>query len=125
MLTQNNLRKGEGKLKSFDPKVGCAQQRRNMEDEEACWEQEWNYRKVFYNMAEKVDKLFSEYEKTIRHEKKDAHENRSVNHEGDGEDPPPSPSSSDSPHHSNQDSKHTSKKPFFKLDVKFDLLMYT
>lgn len=52
-------------------------------------------------MAEKVDKLFSEYEKAIRHEKKDVDNNRLVNHEGGGEELPPSFSSSDSSHHSN------------------------
>ena len=71
-----------------------------------------------------MDKLFSEYEKEIRYEKKDADDNIPVNHEGGGEEPPPSPSSSDSSHHSHHDSKHSSKKPFFELDVKFDLPMY-
>lgn len=75
-------------------------------------------------MAEKVEKLFSEYEKGIRHKKKDVDDNRSVNREGGGEYPPPSPSLSDSSHQSNQDSKPTSKKPFFNLDEKFDLSMY-
>jgi len=59
MLTRNKLRKGEGILKSFDPEVGRGRKRINMENEEACWEEEQNFRKVFYNMAEKVDKLFS------------------------------------------------------------------
>ena len=71
-----------------------------------------------------MDKLFLKYEKALGHEKQDVDENRSENHEGGGECPPPSPSSTDSSHHSNRDSKHTSKKPFFKLDVKFDLLIY-
>ena len=95
-----------------------------MENEEARWEEEHNFCKVFYNVGEKVDNLFSEYEKALGHEKEDVDDNRSANHEGGGEDPPHSPSSCDSSHHSNRDSKHTSKKPFFKLDVKFDLPMY-
>lgn len=81
-------------------------------------------RKVFYNMAKKADKLFLESEKALGHEKEGVDDNRSTNHEGGGEDPPPSPSSRYSSHHSHCDSKHSSKKPFFKLDVKFDLLMY-
>ena len=72
MLTRNKLQRGEGKLKSFDPKVGHARQRRNMAEEEAFWEEERSYRKAFYNMVEKVDKLFAEYEKTVKPEKKDA-----------------------------------------------------
>ena len=95
-----------------------------MVDEEARWEEEHNFLKVFYNMAKKVDKLFLEYEKALGHEKEGADDNRSKNHEGGGEEPPPSPSSSDSSHHSNRDSKHASKKLFFKLDVNFDLPTY-
>ena len=48
-----------------------------MENEEALWEEEQNFCKVFYNMAEKVDKLFSGDEKTLGHEKQDVNENRS------------------------------------------------
>ena len=95
-----------------------------MANAEARWEEEENFRKVFYNMAGKVDKLLAEYEKALGHEKKDVDDHGSTNQEGGGEEPPPSPSSSDSSHHSNRDSKHTSKKLFFKLDVKFDLPMY-
>ena len=49
-------------------------------------------------------------------------------HGNGGEDPPPSPSttkSSSSSHHlHHRNSIGASKKPFFKLDVKFDLPMY-
>lgn len=123
MLTKNKLQIGKGNLKSFDPKAGCAPQRRNMADEEDRWEEERNYCKEFYNMAEKVDKFFLEHEKAIKHEKKDVDEHGSVNHGGDGEESLPSHSSSDSSssfsHHSNKNHRHTSKKSFFKLDVKF------
>lgn len=124
MLTQNKLQKGGGMLNSFDPKVGRAQRRRKMENEEARWEEEHNFHKVFYIWHRKWTSYFSENEQALGHEKKDADDNGSTNHEGGGEEPPPSPSSSDGSHHSNHDSKHTSKKPFFKLDIKFDLPMY-
>ena len=77
MLTQNKLQKGEGTLKSDHPEARCIQRRRNMENEEALWKEEQNFRKVFYNMADKVDKLFSEYEKAFGHKKKDVDDNRS------------------------------------------------
>jgi len=48
-----------------------------MENEEARWEEEQNFRKVFYNMAKNVDKLFSEYEKALGHEKQYKDDNRS------------------------------------------------
>lgn len=52
-----------------------------------------------------------------------------VHHGGGGEEPPPSPFtneifSSSSSHHSNRHHKNTSKKPFSKLDVKFDFPTY-
>lgn len=82
-------------------------------------------------MAEKVDKLFVEYEKTIKPEKKKPYDHALVNHEGGRGEPlePPSPPSSDSfssssSHHSNKHHKNTSKKPFLKLDVKFDFPTY-
>lgn len=70
-------------------------------NEEARQEEEHNFRKVFYNMAEKLDKLLSKYEKELGHDKEYVNDNRSENHEGGGEQPPPSPYSSDSSHHSN------------------------
>ena len=80
-------------------------------------------------MVEKVEKLFAECGKTIKLEKKGADDHVSVNHGDGGEAPPPSPSSSDSSssssHHSCRRHRHTSKKPFLKLDVNFDLPMYT
>ena len=103
-------------LKSFDPEAGHAQQKRNMANEEARWEEEQNFCKVFYNMARKVDQLFTEYEKALGHEKQDVNDHESTNKEGGGEDSPPSSSSSDS--------SHQSKKSLFKLHVKFDLPMY-
>lgn len=71
-----------------------------------------------------MDKLLLEYEKALGHEKEGFDDNTLANHEGGEEEPPPSPSSSDISHHSHRGSKHSSKKPFFKLDVKFDLPMY-
>ena len=47
-----------------------------MENEEAHQEEEHNFRKVFYNMADKVDKLFSEYEKALSHGKEGVNDNR-------------------------------------------------
>ena len=43
-----------------------------MANEESCWEEDHNYHKAFYNMAEKVEKMFAEYEKMVKPEKKDA-----------------------------------------------------
>ena len=75
-------------------------------------------------MAEKLDKMFLEYEKVLQHEKKDVDDHRLAHHGDGGEYPPPYPYSSDSSHHFSLYSRHASKKPFLKLDVKFDLLMY-
>ena len=58
-------------------------------------------------MVDKVEKIFLEYEKIIKHEKKGPKDHASVHHEGGGGDPPPSLSSSESysssfSHHSNR-----------------------
>lgn len=95
-----------------------------MADDEAHYEEERNYHKAFYTMAEKVDQLFSRLEKV---EERKPEEQGSVHGNG-GEEPPPSPStseiSSSSHHHHHRNSRDASKKPFFKLDVKFDIPMY-
>lgn len=97
-----------------------------MVDKEAQMEEEKNYHKIFFTMVEKVDKLFVEYENTIKPKKKEPNDYALVNHEGGRGDPlePPSPSSSDisssfASHHSNKNHRNASKKPFFKIDVKF------
>lgn len=103
-----------------------------MVDEEAQIEEERNYHKYFYIMAKKVDKLFREYEKTIKFKKKETDDHALINHGGSREEPPPSPSSSDnsssyysSSHHSNRHKRNASKNPFLKLDVKFDLPIFS
>jgi len=50
-----------------------------MANEEAHSEDEQNFQKVFYNMAGNVDKLFTEYEKALGHEKKDVDDHESAN----------------------------------------------
>jgi len=101
-----------------------------MVDEEARTEEEQNYHKIFFTMVEKVHKLFAEYEKEIKPKKKEPDEYALVNRGEGGEHPkPPSPYSigsysSSSSHLSNMHHRNTSKKPFFKLDVKFDLPTY-
>lgn len=95
MLTRNRLQRGEGKLESFDPEVGRLARRKEMVDEEAWMEQEWNYDNIFFTMEEKVDKLFAKYENKINLEKKELDDHASKNHQGGGKEPiePPSPSS--------------------------------
>ena len=95
-----------------------------MADEEAHHEEERNFHKTFYTMGENVSQLLSRLEKV---------EERNLEEQGslrgnDGEEPPPSPSTSESSssshHHNRRNSRDASKKPFFKLDVEFDLPMF-
>ena len=55
-------------------------------------------------------------------------EEQGLVHGNGEEEPPPSPSTSESSssshHHHHINSTYSSKKPFFKLDVKFDLPMF-
>lgn len=78
-------------------------------------------------MIDRVEKLFSRLEK-IESAEKITLEGQGLVHEDDGGDPPPSPSTSESysssHHHNHINPKDASKKPFPKLDVKFDLPMF-
>lgn len=123
MLTRNRLRRGEGKLKYFDPEAGHALRRRRMAHEEDCYEEELNFRKTFYTMAESIGQLLSRLEKE---KGKKAEEQGSVHGNGEEEPPPPSTSESysSSHHHHHRNSRDSSKKPFFNLDVKFELPMF-
>lgn len=80
-------------------------------------------------MEDKVDKMFAEYEKTLKLEKNGPNDHGSRNHGVGGEYHPTSPSTSEissySSHRSNINQRNASKKPFFKLDVKFDLLVFS
>lgn len=58
--------------------------KKNMADEEARMEEEQNYKNIFFTMADKVDKLFAEYNKTIKPKKKELDDHALVNHEGGG-----------------------------------------
>jgi len=124
MLTRSRLRRGEGTLQACDPEAGRARQRRNMGDEDRN-EEELNFRKTFYTMADRVERLFSRLE---RLEKTGYHslEGQGSVHGDGGGNPPPSgnESPSSSSNHHNKNSGNASNKPFFKLDVKFDLPVY-
>ena len=106
MLTTNRLRRGEEKLKYFDPKSRRAHRRRNM-DVDARNEEDLNFRKTFYTLADRVEKLFSRLEKLESARENDL-EGQGSAHGDDGGDPPPSPSTSEcsysSSHHHHRNS---------------------
>jgi len=124
MLTRGKLQRGEGNLEPFEPEVGRAPRRRNMAEEEACIEEERNFKNTFYSMEENISQLVIRLETT----KERNPGGQGSAHGNDGEEPPPSPfggEGSSSPHHHNhRDPKDALKKPFFKLDVKFDLPVF-
>ena len=119
MLTRSWLRRGEGTLKSFDPEAGRAHWRRNMDDDVRN-EDELKFRKTFYTMSDRVEKLFSRLEK-LEKAGENASEGQGSGHGDNGGDPPPSPptneNSSSSSHHHHKNLGNASNKPFFKLDV--------
>lgn len=75
-------------------------------------------------MVENVDQLLSRLEKA--EERKP--DEQGSGHGNGGEEPRPSPSTSESSssshHHNHRNPRDASKKPFFKLDVKFDLPIF-
>jgi len=124
MLTSGRLQRGEGNLEPFDPEAWRAPSRRNMAEEEARIEEECNFRKAFYSMAENVSQLVLRLE---RAEGRIVEELGSKHGDGGGDPPhsPPANEGSSSPHHNNpRNPRETSKKPFFKLYFKFDLPVF-
>ena len=95
-----------------------------MEKDEAHIEEERNFIKTFYSMVENISQLVFRLEKDEERNP----EGQGSTHGNGGEEPPPSPSgiegSPSSHHHNRRNSKDASKKPFLKLDVKFDLPMF-
>ena len=65
MLTRAKLQAGEGTLEPYNSEIGRAHRRRKMDANDARTEMEANFHKVFYMMADKVDKLFADYEKCM------------------------------------------------------------
>ena len=124
MLTRNKLQRGEGELEPFDPEAGFSHRSRNMAEEEADLEEERNFRKTFYSVAENVGKLVLRLEQVEERNPKE----QGSGHGNGGKEPPPSPSASESSssshHHNCRNSRDAFKKPFFKLDAKFDLTMF-
>ena len=108
MLTRAKLQVGEGTLEPYNSKIKRAHRRRNMDANDSHTEMEANFHKVFYMMADNVDKLFADYEEHMAKErngsevkKEDKEEmdegNASINQGGGGKeplDPPSSPSTS-------------------------------
>ena len=96
-------------------------------DENVRNEEELNFCKILYAMADRVQKLFSRLDK-LESAGENALEGQGSMHGDDGGDPPPSPSTSGSSSYSSQNrhwnSGNASKRPFLKLDVKIDLPMY-
>ena len=97
MLTSSKIKQGEGVLEAFNTKIGRANQREKMADEDYQGEDEKAFRKAFYQMTDIVEKLFSDYQERLE-KKKMKKEQAKDNAWGKGKDPsnPSSPSSSSS-----------------------------
>ena len=70
MLTRVKLQPGEGTLEPYNSEIGCAHRRRKMDANDAHIKMEENFHKVFYMMANKVDKFFADYEGRMAKERK-------------------------------------------------------
>lgn len=125
MLIRNKLQRGEGELEPFNPEAGRAPRRINMDEDEAHIEEKRNFRKTFYSMAENISQLVLRLEKAEERNPK----GQGSTHGNGREEAPPSSSgsegSSSSHHHNCRNSKDASKKPTLKLDVKFDIPIFS
>ena len=63
------MQAGEGSLEPYNSEIRRAHRRRKMDANDARTEMEANFHKVFYMMADKVDKLFADYEERMEKER--------------------------------------------------------
>ena len=94
MLTRSRFQHGEGELETFDPKTS-SRRRKKMASEDYREEDEKAFHKAFYQMVDRVEKLFVDYHERLD-KKKRKKEKAKDNALGKGEYPfePSSPSSS-------------------------------
>ena len=133
MLIGLKLKHGEGVLEAFNPEIGRAHRRKKMADEKYREENEKTFCKAFYQMADRLEKLFADYQERLE-KKKTKKEKAENNALGKGGDPfeLPSPSSSSSFESSSIASSNPKKQPentksdlpYLKLDIKFDFPTY-
>ena len=90
MLTRDKLKASKGELDPFNPKFGHAHWTKKMENEDYQVEDEKAFRKAFYQMVDRVEKLFGDYqrrlEKKIRKQMKTR--GSTLGKKGNGGDPP-------------------------------------
>ena len=100
MLKISTIKRGEGVHEAFNLEIGCAHWREIMEDEYYQGEYEKAFHKAFYQMADKVEKLFADYQERLEKKKmkEEKAENNDLMKQGKQGDPhePPSPYSSSS-----------------------------
>ena len=65
MLTRAKLQVGEVTLEPYISEIGRTHWRGKMDANDAHIEMEEKFHKVFYMMADKVDKLFADYEECM------------------------------------------------------------
>jgi hypothetical protein len=66
MLTRAKLTQGKGTLKTFNPDIGRASQRKKMYKEDKCDENEKKTHMVFYRMSKMVERMYGDYEKRMK-----------------------------------------------------------
>lgn len=148
MLTRLTLKKGEGTLEEFNPKIGSRRitRRPNMAQQEEgktltptseIFDNEEAFRKMFLDMKMMIEELYIEWQRKRERKdrKKEQAESSSKDDKGKGvgggRDPPEPPSPSSSSSSSSSSSTSSKKKqpvqsnsPLLKFDVKFDLPIY-
>ena len=95
MLTRSRLKWGEGVLEAFNLEIGHAHQREKMADEDYRWEYEKAFYKNLYQMVERVENLFVDYQERLEN-KKTKKEKAKDNAWGKGKNPSKHSSSSSS-----------------------------
>ena len=122
MLTSTKLKAGEGELKPFNPKIGHVTRRKEIDEENYGAKTEKAFRKSFYQMTDKVQKLFVDYQMILENKirKHVSAVGGTSEKKGNGGEHPktlPSPSSSSSRVSSSSTSYDAHEKHFDKSDM--------
>ena len=121
-------------FESFNPNIGRAHRRKKMADEEYWEEDEKAFHGNFYQMADRLEKMFVDYQERLakkKTKKEKGKDNALGKKGGDPSDPSP-PSSSSTSESSSSASSNPKKQPekdksdlsYLKLYIKFDLHTY-
>ena len=65
MLTRANIKASEAQIESFNLEIGCVTQRKEMADKNYGAEDKRDFHEYIYQMEDRVEKMFVDYQRTL------------------------------------------------------------